>query len=409
MAFIKRYPILISVLALCVVAFGVEAFLFVHFRGIANQAQSKLDAAQRNLQVAMGVPIAPTEQNRAAAKANLDQLQDQLHLIGKTLQSTSQAIPPAPTGDNAGTEFLADVNAYVQNDMIPLAKQKGVVLPDGEFDFGLRKYIGQVPPPPPDKISDVFKQMNILKYLLTTLMTDAKPANQNMMLVSVYREDVTAPVKPGTSRNSASDTPPDSQSETFTVSPLVSARKPGFVDTLAFQITFVGYTDSLRLLLNKIKDFELPLVVRSVEVIPATDDQIKAINDANAAAAAAAAPASTAGTAKPAPAAHAPAAKTASDPNGDPVIKNNLSQFTVIIEYIELQLPKTAEELAAEKAAADAAAAAKAAATAPAAGTASTDGTAAPAATATPATTSPVAPAGTDAAKAADTTSAPKP
>jgi hypothetical protein len=40
------------------------------------------------------------------------------------------------------------------------------------------------------------------------------------------------------------------------------------VDASAFRLTFIGDTASLRALLNKLATFELPLVVRGVEVEP---------------------------------------------------------------------------------------------------------------------------------------------
>ena len=41
---------------------------------------------------------------------------------------------------------------------------------------------------------------------------------------------------------------------------------PGAIDTLAFGLTFTGYTDSLRGLLNDLAKFDLPIVVRSIKV-----------------------------------------------------------------------------------------------------------------------------------------------
>jgi len=43
---------------------------------------------------------------------------------------------------------------------------------------------------------------------------------------------------------------------------------PGFVDTLPFRFAFIGTTASLRAVLNELARFELPVVVRSVEVEP---------------------------------------------------------------------------------------------------------------------------------------------
>jgi hypothetical protein len=163
-----------------------------------------------------------------------------------------------------------------------------------------------------------------------------------MMIVSVSRENVGAPSSTATAYST-----PDQGGDIFTVPPTITARGPG-LDTLGFQIQFIGYTDSLRILLNDLKSFEMPLVVRSVDVTPADESTITA--------------AANGGNPPPLTAADRAKAKAAATLR-KPVVAQNLSQFTLIIEYVSLPQP-------------------------PPAPAAATDGAAAPAGTAAPATTS---------------------
>ena len=104
---------------------------------------------------------------------------------------------------------------------------------------------------------------------------------------------------------------------------------PGAIDTLAFGLTFTGYTDSLRGLLNDLAKFDLPIVVRSIEVerpsgsrtttkVPANNnlDAFFGVFD---------------GGSNPEEGAPEEAQK--------PVISENISTFTVVLEFIEIVLP----------------------------------------------------------------------
>jgi uncharacterized membrane protein YbjE (DUF340 family) len=52
----------------------------------------------------------------------------------------------------------------------------------------------------------------------------------------------------------------------FTIDPMVSARAKDLIKTDAFRLVFVGQTAALRTFLRQLTCFELPVVVRAIEV-----------------------------------------------------------------------------------------------------------------------------------------------
>jgi hypothetical protein len=133
----------------------------------------------------------------------------------------------------------------------------------------------------------------------------------------------------------------DTKVSGFQINPAVSARVPGAIDTLAFRVTFTGYTPTLRKFLNNLAQFDLPIVVRSVVADrPATNakaaksKQSKAsnIDDIFSVFGGSSAPAEAA------------SAKAAPQANQTPVISETESSFTVTLEFIEIILPSNSEE-----------------------------------------------------------------
>jgi len=347
MDFVKRNPILTAVLAICVAAFAVESFFLVRFNSAVTVAQRNLQTSDSNAKSAVSQQPAPTAENKAAAQKNVADLNDDLQHIVSTLQDTPKKIPAAPSN---GADLLAAINGYVVK-YDDLATQKGITLPSPKFTFGMAQYFGPVAAPPADKINAVFTQLSVLDYVMDIMMNKAKDENQKMIMVSVQREDVTAPASATTTVSASTDTD-DAKNELFRVDPLVSARGPG-VNTYPFKIRFIGYTDALRILLSELANFEMPLVVRSVEVEPATPDILSAFST----------PGSTTSggdtttrTLSTMGSGNAAAAAAAANANRKPVVAENLSQFTLIIEYIELPSTKPADAAAPADASAPAAA-----------------------------------------------------
>jgi len=308
MDFFKRYPLLATILTLCVVAFAAETFFMFRERTQDKATLATLDKSQVQLAKVLASEVAPTDANKVAAQSNLDALDKRYDEIINALSHTGTSIPAAPSGI---PELQVQINQYV-NAMKDLCKTKKVLLPSPDFTFGMGQYYGPTAKTPAtDKVPVVFRQLYSLRYILENLIK-YKGDEQKMMLVSVDREDVTA-----TGANSATQT---AAKETFTVPPLVSVRGPK-IDTLAFRIVFIGLTADTRSLLNILAQFQLPLLVRSIDVEPAKPE-LMAQAESLAHPGGALSPVSSANT---------------TIAGREPVIKDNLSQFTVIIEYFTVQ------------------------------------------------------------------------
>jgi hypothetical protein len=136
----------------------------------------------------------------------------------------------------------------------------------------------------------------------------------------------------------------------FVIDPRDTARVPGYVDATAFRITFTGQTTALRAFLNRLASFELPVLVRQVEVDVATSEE--AANqapieeapapDQPAAAAPATPPSIVLSADAPAPTAPKPAPPKPRVSTASPIVTKPLSKFTVTVEHIELVTPPPA-------------------------------------------------------------------
>ncbi len=361
---IKRYPIFSAVLIVCLLTFATEAFFLWFYNSKARAAEKNFTSAVHDRDKTLVLDPAPTADNLAKAKDNVTNLRKQLDDVIGSLQSKgSSTVLGDPPSD--GAVLQAQINSYVVG-LRQDAKKQDVLLPASDFAFGMDQYIGPVSPPPPDKVALVYKQMKVLEYLLHNLIFTARDPDlekQHMMISAVLREDVMV------SGNSTQETPGRGGNAvpkgTFVIDPQVSARVPGAIETLAFQISFIAKSDALRKLLNELSKFTLPLVVRSIEVNvvsdqelldadriahpppPATDAAGTAPSGATGAAAATATTASAAAAAPPKALPSILDLTVPTPPGFELVVKDAMSKFTITIEFISIVAQKSADDAAA--------------------------------------------------------------
>jgi hypothetical protein len=139
--------------------------------------------------------------------------------------------------------------------------------------------------------------------------------------------DPTAPLPEIVPENNASISP-----DYFDLDPRLAAPNPELVTVSAFRLVFTGPTVALRSVLNQLATFELPVIVRTVEVEPATGEDLSlAVEESSPAPAAPVAASivlSAASSSK-----NAVAAKPAALP---PIVAKSISKFTVTVEFVEL-------------------------------------------------------------------------
>jgi hypothetical protein len=315
MAFLKKNLAFCIIVALCVLVFAVGAFLSFAASGNVKKAKRAFNGNEMQLNNLLYADPAPTEANRAAAEENVARLAAALESIRDELQRGSRL---TTSTDSIGVmaavqQYISEFQRMAANYLDSEGAAAPVAIAD-DFAFGFERYIDDTEMfDDAEKAAALDKQRQILSYLLTQLIESNPQA-----IREVRREVLEADDEDG-----------------FVIDPAVSARVPEAIDTMAFSLTFDGYTDSLRNFLNRLARFELPIVVRSITVSrpagrqtvvapPARnelDDIFGVFGDA-----------------------------AASEPEPEPVeaqkpvIEENISTFTVVVEFIEVVLPDVAAD-----------------------------------------------------------------
>lgn len=332
MGLFKKNLIFSLVALVCVLAFAAGAYLAFAESGKTSQMEQRVSSAKSQLSNVLNADPAPTEANIEASAANVRELTSQLEAIRTDLEQGSRM-----KTSTDGIQVMASIQQFIsdyQNKARENTREEDepapITLPE-DFAFGFEQYIDEATiPDDPNVIPVLDKQRQIIGYLLNKLFS-ADPHS----IVSVRREVLENKPKAGDSERGR-NRERGASGGGFQVNAAISARVPGAIETLGFSLTFTGYTDSLRDFLNSLSKFDLPIVVRSIEVNRA---ETRAVNQ------------------RPAQSANnldaifgvfggdsEPAETEAPQEVQKPVIAENVSSFTVILEFIEIILPEEAEE-----------------------------------------------------------------
>ena len=314
MGFIKKNLTFTIIVVVCTLVFFAGAYLAFVEAGKIDQAKQKISSAESQLNNMRFADPAPTQENVEASAENVAELEAELRKIREDLERGARI-----TTSTDGTDVMAGIQQFISNHQREAAAHSDkdgepfeIIVPD-DFAFGFEQYLNEATMLDDEELIPVLdKQRQILSYLLNKLY-DAEPES----IVSVEREVLE--LKAGG----------NGSAKGFAINPAITAKVPGAINTLAFGLTFTGYTDSLRELLNNLAKFDLPIVVRSIEVErPSgvrTTAKVPASNNLDA---------------------FFGVFGDGSDSEVDvpeeaqkPVISENISTFTVVLEFIEIVLP----------------------------------------------------------------------
>lgn len=307
MSWVRKNPVFAASLLVLGLTVLVEAGLIGERWAAARAVRKRLEGVGRELRALAALAPAPTPENAARIEADLGRARQERAALQADLA------PPAP---EASRQFSRPVPARRPDAFFDLAdfvestraraRQAGVLLRADER-FGFSAYVHEAPEA--GQIAAVFRERVVVHYLMEALLT-AQPHQ----LVSIQREH--SPELAGIrgrgnpAGSPAAGMPGAAGSDYFAIDPRLSLRMPEVIETTAFRLTFTGHTATLRALLNKLAEFELPVVVRAVEVAPA--DRLR--DD-------------------PAPA----------RPEAQPLVASPWSRFTVTVEFVALaSRPKAA-------------------------------------------------------------------
>jgi hypothetical protein len=315
MGFIKKNLIFTIIMAVCILAFAAGLYFAFAESGKIDQKKQKITSAESQLKSMRFADPAPTPENVEASAENVAELKAGLKKIREDLERGARITTSADgIGVMAGIQQFISIYqrkaaTHTNKDGEPVE----IIVPD-DFAFGFEQYLDEATMLDDDELIPVLdKQRQILSYLLNKLY-EAEPES----IVSVEREVLEQKAEGLLS-----------SAKSFTIHPAITAKVPGAINTLAFRLAFTGYTDSLRRLLNDLAKFDLPIVVRSVEVDRpsgiSTTAKVPANNDLDA----------FFGVFDGGSNSEVEAPEEAQKP----VISENISTFTVVLEFIEIAFP----------------------------------------------------------------------
>ncbi|MBE6414880.1 MAG: hypothetical protein E7035_10095 [Verrucomicrobiaceae bacterium] len=342
MQYFKKFPIFVSIITLLLLAFVAGAvYDATIFFSECKKSEKKLKNARLGFEDAIAQD--PSQKSIDSAKANIKQLEERLAFLEKDLtRAHGDIFTPAPAEPYQLVEHLrGKVQSWKRT-----AIKKGISIASG-MDFGYKRYVEPSAEPPVEAaVSPIWKQACVLDYINKKLF-DCKTEQSPMAIVSVQREVLQAEGAKKTANNNKKlsrrermalarqASKNDNKGDNFVIDPNITARKPGSLDTIAFRFTFAGHTDILRRFLNKLKDFDAMLVVRSIDVKPADsnvndilkrkvdDVELEGLDDIF-------------GTSKKKDNAEQQAPSEEEQKIKTPVVTDNLSEFSVVIEYVEV-------------------------------------------------------------------------
>ena len=313
MTWFRKYPLFASGLVLCaLVALGEIGLLYERYAA-SREAAARLQ--QRRAELAAMEQLAPpptravaaaVEADLAKARSSLAAMQAELKGRGPAADRLRAAKVPA-----ARTDSFFDLATYMER-MRELAEKNGVEVRPEASRFGFLQYANEGPET--DRIEPVFRQRQVAEHLLEALLT-SKPRS----LVSVKRErPLTKGEREARLAAEAAGTPVDETAapssgdspDHFVIDPRVTGRVKGFIDTAPFRFVFTGQTASLRNFIVRLAEFDLPILVREVEVEPVGGEEAASFLAESTKAAPADAPAEGKAPA-PNPSAKAPAPRAA--------------------------------------------------------------------------------------------------
>ena len=356
MSAFKEHPIFASALTACTLFMLGESWCIYDRWTAAREAAVTLERKTTELHaIGAFVPV-PTRAVAGAIEADLARAEKALSTMANELQGRGPAAERRLTAHPPATRTDAyfDLATFVEQTRALARKQEVDLKPDAAR-FGFASYANEGPDV--EHIPTVFQQRLVAQYLIESLLA-ARPRSllsvqREHMLTKAEREARDAALRESRAAAETNGTPPEAvpaanfagpseAADFFVIDPRASAQVQGHLETTAFRIAFTGQTAVLRAFLNKLASFELPVLVREVEVVPATGEEAAIAPTAEEAPAPEPAAASivltTEATAPPARATKGTIRKAVSVP----IIMKPLSKFTVTVEYIVLVPAATA-------------------------------------------------------------------
>jgi hypothetical protein len=342
----RKNPLFATALSICALIALAEIGLIYERFMATRKAAKTLAQRKADLETMKAFTPPPSREIATAIEADLAKAQAALASMQSELKGKAAVVEKlrAAKVPAARTDAYFDIATYVER-MRELAKKNEVDVRPEAARFGYAVYANEGPEL--ERIEAIFRQRQVAQYLMEGLL-EARP--RNILAVKRTRPKTKAEREAHEAALANGQTPEPDVAEDgpdyFAIDSRASARVPGFVDTMPFRFVFTGQTAALRTFLNRLAAFDLPVLVREVEVETATGEEIAATAPTEEAAPTeqpaqpeASIVLSTETPPNAAKSATPPAARAPRGPTATPIVSKTFSKFTVTVEYVELVAP----------------------------------------------------------------------
>lgn len=314
MELFKKHILFFSGISICTIAL-IAGLVFSVLAALDLSKKSKsFDRTERNLKRMLVASPSPVDENVIASDLNVLKLSEKLESIREELERGLEA-----EASIDGVRVAAGIQQYISK-FTTLAKSheseygpSPIEIPE-DFAFGFDRFkLESKVPDDPKEIAMLDKQRDILDFLISELF-----ATHPKGILAIKRQ---------TAKQSDDNDFDDyyGDSSIFNIGSSVTSKVEGAIDTIAFEISFSGKTNTLRGFLNRLAEFERPIVVRSINVsrpnetikrrLNETDVDLESLTSEE-------------------------LEKLKEEEKRDPIVTENISDFTLTLEYIEIVLPK---------------------------------------------------------------------
>ena len=315
MELVKKHILFFSSISVCLIALLIGlAFSIIAALDLSRESKS-FNRIEKKLNRTLVASPSPVNENVSSSDINVLELSQKLQLIRQELERGEEV-----EASIDGVRVAAGIQQYISK-YTGLAKSHEnkygpapIEIPQ-DFAFGFDRFkLESEVPEDDEEIAMLDKQRDILDFLMGELYSTHPKA-----ILAVKRQ----PAKTSES-NSFGEYYGDSS--IFEIESYVTSKVEGAIETIAFEITFSGKTNTLRDFLNRLAEFKRPIVVRSVNVsrpnesikrklYAETEEDLQFLTPEE-------------------------LEKLKEQEKRDPVVTENTSEFIITLEYIEIVLPE---------------------------------------------------------------------
>ena len=314
MELFKKHILFFSGVSICTVAL-IAGLVFSIIAALdLNKKSKSFDRTERNLKRMLVASPSPVDENVIASDLNVLKLSEKLESIREELERGVEAEASVD-----GVRVAAGIQQYISK-FTTLARTHDseygpapIEIPE-DFAFGFDRFkLESKVPNDPKEVAMLDKQRDILDFLIGELF-----ATHPTAVLAIKRQ---------TARQFDDKDFDDYYGDPsiFSIGSSVTSKVEGAIDPIAFQISFSGKTNTLRGFLNRLAEFKRPIVVRSINVsrpnetikrrLNETEEDLESLSSEE-------------------------LEKLKEEGNRDPIVTENISDFTLTLEYIEIVLPK---------------------------------------------------------------------